>query len=63
MIFIKIREWMIKYDTKYYYNPGLPEVRAHLRNSVIDEVVKNYLVDGIHFDDYFYPYKVEWAEV
>jgi uncharacterized lipoprotein YddW (UPF0748 family) len=55
--FFKNPEWMIKYDKKYYYNPGLPEVRAHLRN-IIDEVVKNYLVDGIHFDDYFYPYKV-----
>lgn len=55
--FFKNPEWMVKYGTKYYYNPGLPEVRAHLR-SIIDEVVKNYLVDGIHFDDYFYPYKV-----
>lgn len=59
--FNKNREWMVKYDTKYYYNPGLPEVRAHLK-SVIEEVVKNYLVDGIHFDDYFYPYKVEGKE-
>jgi uncharacterized lipoprotein YddW (UPF0748 family) len=54
--FYKNREWMVKYGSKYYYNPGLPEVRAHLIN-IIEEVVKNYLVDGIHFDDYFYPYK------
>jgi uncharacterized lipoprotein YddW (UPF0748 family) len=54
--FYKNRDWMVKYGSKYYYNPGLPEVRAHLIN-VIEEVVKNYLVDGIHFDDYFYPYK------
>ncbi|MFD2203441.1 glycoside hydrolase family 10 protein [Shivajiella indica] len=59
--FYKNRDWMVKYDTKYYYNPGLPEVREHLIN-IIQEVVKNYLVDGIHFDDYFYPYKVNGAK-
>jgi uncharacterized lipoprotein YddW (UPF0748 family) len=56
--FFKHKNWMVKYDTKYYYNPGLPEVRAHLVN-IIREVVRNYNVDAIHFDDYFYPYKVD----
>lgn len=51
------RDWMLKYDTKYYYNPGLPEVKAHLL-AVIKEIVDNYDIDAIHFDDYFYPYKV-----
>ena len=37
-----------------YYNPGLPEVRQHIIDTV-DEIVRNYDVDGIHFDDYFYP--------
>ncbi|MBU3135358.1 family 10 glycosylhydrolase [Clostridium gasigenes] len=37
-----------------YYNPGLPEVRQHIVDTV-DEIVRNYNVDGIHFDDYFYP--------
>ena len=37
-----------------YYNPGLPEVREHIVNTV-DEIVRNYDVDGIQFDDYFYP--------
>ncbi len=53
----KHRDWMIKYGGKYYYNPALPEVQKHLV-SVVDEVVRNYDVDAIHFDDYFYPYKV-----
>lgn len=35
------------------YNPGLPEVRQHVVDSVM-EVVRNYEVDGVHFDDYFY---------
>lgn len=56
--FFKHKNWMVKYDTKYYYNPGLPEVRAHLVN-IIREVVRNYNMDAIHFDDYFYPYKVD----
>ncbi|TMM53835.1 glycosyl hydrolase [Maribacter algarum] len=51
-------EWMLKYGKKYYYDPGLPEVQQKMA-SVIDEVVTNYDVDGIHFDDYFYPYRIQ----
>lgn len=51
-------DWMLKYGKKYYYNPGLPEVQEHLIN-IIDEVVTQYDIDAIHFDDYFYPYKIE----
>lgn len=49
-------DWILKYGKKYYYNPGLPEVRNKF-NKVIEELVTNYEVDAIHFDDYFYPYK------
>ena len=41
-------------DGNYYYNPALPEVRQLIVNGV-DEIIRNYDVDGIHFDDYFYP--------
>ena len=51
-------EWMLKYGQKFYYDPGLPEVRQRLI-SIMDEVVSNYDVDAIHFDDYFYPYKIK----
>lgn len=47
-------EWVISYNNKLYYDPGLPEVRKHIVDTV-NEVVSNYNVDGIHFDDYFYP--------
>ena len=50
------RKWMLKYGSKWYYDPGLPEVKAHLLK-IIDEVVENYEIDAIHFDDYFYPYR------
>ncbi|RYE20350.1 MAG: T9SS type A sorting domain-containing protein, partial [Sphingobacteriales bacterium] len=36
-------------------NPGLPQVRNYLTN-VIGDIVSRYDIDGIHFDDYFYPY-------
>lgn len=59
--FFKHPEWMIKYGGKYYYNPALPDVQTHLI-AVVDEVVKNYDIDAIHFDDYFYPYKIAGEE-
>jgi uncharacterized lipoprotein YddW (UPF0748 family) len=51
------RDWFVKYDRNLYFNPGLPQARKHVTNVVLD-VVNRYDVDGIHFDDYFYPYKV-----
>jgi uncharacterized lipoprotein YddW (UPF0748 family) len=50
-------EWMVHYGKKNYYNPGLPEVRAHF-SKIIAEIVSTYDIDAIHFDDYFYPYKI-----
>ena len=46
-------DWCIFYNKRYIMNPGLPEVRSHI-NQVITEIITNYQVDGIHFDDYFY---------
>lgn len=51
-------EWVVPYGGRYYLNPGLPEVRTHIR-AVVEEVVRRYEIDAIHFDDYFYPYKVK----
>ncbi len=49
-------DWCLFYNKRYLLNPGLPEVRAHI-NDVVKEIIMKYPVDGIHFDDYFYPYK------
>lgn len=54
-------EWFVKYDRNLYFDPGLPQARHHTTN-VVMEVVNRYEVDGIHFDDYFYPYKVAKLE-
>lgn len=48
--------WGWDYDNKTYYDPGLPAVRRHTRNVIVD-IVRHYDIDGIHFDDYFYPYR------
>ncbi|HRP89562.1 MAG TPA: family 10 glycosylhydrolase [Edaphocola sp.] len=50
-------EWIVSYGNKSYLNPGEPEVRKYV-NRVILDVVKRYDIDGVHIDDYFYPYKI-----
>lgn len=47
--------WFFTYAGKKYFNPGLPEVRNYIIGVIMDEV-RNYDIDGVHFDDYFYPY-------
>lgn len=50
-------EWVVKHsDGNLYYNPGIPEVRGMVKDGVL-ELIKNYDIDGIHLDDYFYPGK------
>jgi Uncharacterized protein conserved in bacteria len=54
-------DWTVAYaDGRLYYNPGVPEVRQLVADG-ITELVKNYDVDGVVFDDYFYPYPVSGA--
>lgn len=50
-------EWALPYGGKLYYNPGLPEVRRFVQDALLDAVWR-YDLDGVHFDDYFYPYPV-----
>ena len=46
--------WVLKHNGEYYYNPAVPQVRELIINGV-KEIVTKYDVDGIHFDDSFYP--------
>ena len=48
-------EWIVNFGDKLCLDPGIPEARYFVRDVVMD-VVNRYDVDGIHFDDYFYPY-------
>jgi uncharacterized lipoprotein YddW (UPF0748 family) len=44
-----------RYGAYLWMDPGEPEVRAHSLAVVLD-VVRRYDIDGVHLDDYFYPY-------
>jgi uncharacterized lipoprotein YddW (UPF0748 family) len=53
-------EWMVIYNNQHLFNFGIPSVR-HYITQVVKNMVQNYEVDGIHFDDYFYPYPINGA--
>lgn len=46
--------YVLSHDNAYYYNPSIEEVKRLVVDGVM-EVVRGYNIDGIHFDDYFYP--------
>ena len=50
-------EWFITYGNTKYFDPGNKDAQAFVVN-VVRDVVRRYDVDAIHFDDYFYPYKI-----
>ena len=47
-------EWLLSQGTLRILDPGIPAVRDYV-TTVIADIVNRYNVDGIHFDDYFYP--------
>ena len=55
-IYLTKPEWLLTINNAVtILNPGIPAVRAYLVQ-IIRDVAERYDVDGIHFDDYFYPY-------
>jgi len=48
--------WVRSYGHFLWLDPGEPGVRDYSLSVVMD-VVNRYDIDGVHFDDYFYPYK------
>lgn len=54
-------EWFLTYGDKKYFDPGLPEVRNYVTR-IIRDVIARYDIDAVHFDDYFYPYRIEGKE-
>jgi uncharacterized lipoprotein YddW (UPF0748 family) len=54
---VKTRPDLAKpYGKHYWLTPTSPDVQVHSLNVILD-VVHRYDIDGIHIDDYFYPYK------
>lgn len=54
---VKNPETVYMFDKKLYLDPGYEKVRKHVADTV-EEFLGKYDVDAIHFDDYFYPYKI-----
>lgn len=50
-------EWFIVYGNKRYFDPGNKQAQKHV-TEVIRDMVRRYDIDAIHFDDYFYPYRI-----
>ena len=46
-----------EYDGLWLFDPGIPENRQYICQ-VVRDIVSRYDVDGLHIDDYFYPYPV-----
>ena len=54
-------EWFLVYGDKKYFDPGSTAVRQYVAE-IVKDVVSRYAVDAIHFDDYFYPYRLPGKE-
>ena len=48
-------ERVFSYDGQFILNPGMPENRDYIC-MIVNDIVRRYDVDGLHIDDYFYPY-------
>ncbi len=46
-------DWVKVAGNRFVLDPGIPAAREYVEDCVM-EIVNNYDVDGIHFDDYFY---------
>src|SRR6202012_3669830 len=55
-------EWFFTYGGIKLFNPGIPEVRDYIVKVFMD-VVDNYDIDGVHLDDYFYPYQIDGQHI
>lgn len=47
--------WVFSYDGQLILNPAMKETRDYICH-VVDDIVSRYDIDGLHIDDYFYPY-------
>lgn len=54
-------EWFLTYGDKMYFDPGNKDVQKYVTN-IVRDVVSRYNIDAIHFDDYFYPYRIAGKE-
>jgi uncharacterized lipoprotein YddW (UPF0748 family) len=55
-------EWFFTYGGIKQFNPGIPAVREYIVKIILN-VVDNYDIDGVHMDDYFYPYAIAGQKI
>lgn len=53
--------WVLEFENSLFYDPENPQVIEYIATTVF-EIIKKYDIDGIHFDDYFYPYNYPLPE-
>ena len=61
-IFKRHPSWFWKYGDQWIFNPSLEATRFWLCD-VISDILCYYNVDGIHLDDYFYPYPIKGVQL
>jgi uncharacterized lipoprotein YddW (UPF0748 family) len=54
-------QWVKPYGKFQWLDPGAPGVREWSQKVIMD-VVRRYDIDGVHLDDYFYPYTARDAQ-
>lgn len=54
-------EWFLTYGHTRYFDPGNKQAQDFVVG-VIRDIVSRYDVDALHFDDYFYPYRIAAKE-
>jgi uncharacterized lipoprotein YddW (UPF0748 family) len=60
-IYFQHPEWFVQYGEDLYFDPGRPGARKFVER-VIADVVSRYDIDAVHFDDHYYPYRIEGVE-
>ncbi len=51
-------DWFVRFQNTLYFDPGNKEVQQYVV-SVMRDIVHRYDIDGVHMDDYFYPYDIK----
>jgi uncharacterized lipoprotein YddW (UPF0748 family) len=54
-------DWILTYGDTQFLDPGNKEVQQYV-TSVIRDMLARYDIDAVHFDDYFYPYRIGGVE-
>lgn len=56
-LYLKYSDWLVTYGKSMYLHPADQRARNYV-SKVVADIVRNYDIDAIHMDDYFYPYRV-----